>query len=165
MRRPFYLTSLQRKRDRCVVACTTAPLTNSRPIPGKGDNSAACDITIRSVADLLCVQDHTRAGLRSFLSLMRGTINVCFCPLAWPLRFEICHDFAWSARVEKEAAASLGKRKSRSGWVAAALRWRSSGNAWGRRLDDHFNDCTCTKYLQRVKMHLCLAPVSIQVAV
>jgi len=55
----------------------------------------------------------------------------------------------------EEAAASLGKRKSRSGWVAAALRWRSSGNAWGRRLDDHFNDCTCTKYLQRVKMHLC----------
>ena len=75
---------------RCGLA--TAPLTNSRPIPGKGDNSAACDITIRSVADLLCVQDHTRPGLRSFLSLMRGTINVCFCPLAWPLRFEICHD-------------------------------------------------------------------------
>ena len=47
-------------------------------------------------------------------------------------------------RVEKEAAASFSQRKSRSGWVAAALRWRSSGDAWGRRLDDHFNNCIRT---------------------
>ena len=36
---------------------------------------------------------------------------------------------------------------------------------WGRRLDNHFNNCTHMKYLQRVKMHLCLAPCDSQKSV
>jgi hypothetical protein len=56
-------------------------------------------------------------------------------------------------------------RKSRSG--LESLRLFAGGHPamlGGEELDDQFNNYIRTKYLQRVKMHLCLAPFSIQVA-
>jgi len=55
----------------------------------------------------------------------------------------------------------IPKEKSRGG--LGSLRLFAGGHPMlGGDLKDHFNNCTRTKHLQRVKMHLCLAPFDSQ---
>ena len=62
------------------------------------------------------------------------------------------------------ACARAPKEKSRSG--LGSLRLFAGGHPMlGGDLKDHFNNCTRTKHLQRVKMHLCLAPFDSQKSV